>query len=77
MSAIAEKHGTFDSVANHLTISPNKLLEQRIKNIELDKVLKKAVKKYKIGTCFAEELEDIAKLTRVSHYKTVCTVGKN
>lgn len=71
MSAIAEKHGTFDSVANYLGISPNKLLEQRIKNIELDKVLKKAVKKYKTDTCFAEdyefsseELEDIAKLVK-------------
>mgnify|MGYP003321418907 CR=1 FL=1 len=71
LSAIAEKHGTFDSVANYLGISPNKLLEQRIKNIELDKFLKKAVKKYKTDTCFAEdyefsteELEDIAKLVR-------------
>lgn len=71
LSAIAEKHGTFDSVANHLKISANKLLEQRIKDVELDKVLKKAVQKYKNETYLAEdyefsteELEDIAKLVR-------------
>lgn len=71
LSAIAEKHGTFDSVANYLGISPSKLLENRTKNIELDKILKKAVQKYKTDTCFAEdyefsteELEDITKLVR-------------
>ena len=47
LSAIAEKHGTFDSVANYLGISPSKLLENRTKNIELDKILKKVVQKYK------------------------------
>ena len=71
LSAIAEKHGTFESVANHLGISPNKLLEKREKDIELDKILKEAVQKYKANNCISnnyvfsnQELEDITRLVK-------------
>jgi hypothetical protein len=69
LGKIAKKHGTFESVSDHLKISISQLYADRKKNTELDTVLKKAIKSYKIKYqdfdkyAFSDqELEQITKL---------------
>lgn len=50
LAKIAEKHGTFESVSDHLKISISQLYADRKKDTELDTVLKKAIKSYRINT---------------------------
>ena len=71
LAQIAEKHGTFESVSDHLKISISQLYADRMKYIELDKVLKKAIKLYKVNYhsfnkyAFSDqELEDITRLVK-------------
>ena len=71
LAKIAEKHGTFESVSDHLKISISQLYAERMKYIELDKVLKKAIKLYKVNYhsfnkyAFSDqELEDITRLVK-------------
>jgi hypothetical protein len=71
LAKIAEKHGTFESVSDHLKISISQLYAERMKYIELDNVLKKAIKLYKVNYhsfnkyAFSDqELEDITRLVK-------------
>ena len=71
LAKIAEKHGTFKSVSDHLKISINQLYAERMKYTELDEVLKKAIKLYKVNyhsfnkyVFSNQELEDITRLVK-------------